>query len=46
MTSMSTIGNQVFGVKVEVLLKEESTYKKKSERLRLAVSLFFSPEFF
>ena len=46
MTSKSTLGNQVFGVKVEVLLKEESTYKKKSQRLRLAVSLFFFPRIF
>ena len=35
------MGSQVFGVKVEVLLKEESTYRKSSRRLTRAVSLFF-----
>ena len=39
------MGGQVFGVQVEVLLKEESTYRKRSRRLRRAVSFFFSKIF-
>ena len=38
------IGIQVFGVQVEVLLREESTYRRRSARLRRAVR-FFPPEF-
>ena len=37
----ATTGVQVLGVQVEVLLKEESTYRKRSRRLRRAVRLFF-----
>ena len=42
----ATTGIQVFGlgVQVEVLLKEESTYKRRSARLRRAVR--FSPIIF
>ena len=40
MMSTSTMGSQVFGVQVEVLLKEESTNRRTSRRLRRAVSLF------
>jgi len=46
MTSTSTmgIGSQVFGVKVEVLLKEESTYRKSSRRLTRAVEDFLTDQ--
>ena len=42
----ATTGIQVFGLgaQVEVLLKEESTYKRRSARLRRAVR--FSPIIF
>ena len=36
----TTTGMQVFGVQVEVLLKEESTYRRRSARLIRAVRLF------
>ena len=36
----ATTGMQVFGVQVEVLLKEESTYRRRSARLIRAVRLF------
>ena len=36
----ATTGMQVFGVQVEVLLREESTYRRRSSRLRRAVSFF------
>ena len=41
----ATTGMQVFGVQVEVLLREESTYRRRSARLRRAVRLF-SPRIF
>ena len=41
----ATTGMQVFGVQVEVLLREESTYRRRSNRLRRAVR-FFSPRIF
>jgi len=44
MTSTSTMGGQVFGVQVEVLLKEESTYRKRSRRLRRAVEDFLTEQ--
>ena len=36
----ATTGIQVFGVQVEVLLREESTYRRRSARLIRAVRLF------
>ena len=41
----ATTGIQVFGVQVEVLLREESTYRRRSAKLRRAVR-FFPLEYF